>query len=370
MNINKKVKLLIPFIIIGIITVKMIGLKETDSKTTLSLGNVNSTLGELYLSETEYKDKINNTVEPYLKSIIQEGYIQGEENINLYYQKYIIPNSKGTIVICHGFTEYTRKYTELIYYFVNKGYSVYIYDQRGHGNSGTLGVIDKTQLHVDKFQNYVLDLKTVLDKVVVPSLKQDEKIFLFAHSMGGCVGTLFLEQYPQYFDAAILSSPMMEVNTGNVPSFIAKLIATTADSIGFGDNYVLGKEKFDGTYDFQNANTSSLSRYEYCYDKLAIEDEYAQRGDSSFHWLKEAFSADKNVLAKDNASKVKIPVLLFQAQNDTMVGNNGQDKFQKNAQNCNLVLVNNTKHDIYRESDNILIPYLNTVFYFYDKQVS
>ena len=56
MNINKKVKLLIPFIIIGIITVKMIGLKETDSKTTLSLGNVKSTLGELYLSETEYKD--------------------------------------------------------------------------------------------------------------------------------------------------------------------------------------------------------------------------------------------------------------------------------------------------------------------------
>lgn len=40
--------------------------------------------------------------------------------------------------------------------------------------------------------------------------------------MGGGIGSLFLERYPKYFDAALLNAPMMEIDTGKVPSFFSK----------------------------------------------------------------------------------------------------------------------------------------------------
>ena len=42
----------------------------------------------------------------------------------------------------------------------------------------------------------------------------EQKLFLFAHSMGGAIGADFLEEYPEYFNSAILSAPMFQVNTG------------------------------------------------------------------------------------------------------------------------------------------------------------
>ena len=34
--------------------------------------------------------------------------------------------------------------------------------------------------------------------------------------MGGAIGAKFLEDYPEYFDRAVLSSPMLEINTGKI----------------------------------------------------------------------------------------------------------------------------------------------------------
>lgn len=330
---------------------------------------VQNNVGDFYINESVYKDKMDNVVTPYLKSIAQTGYFTGQNNVNIYYEKYVVPDSKASIVISHGFTEYTGRYTELIYYFMKKGYSVYIFDNRGHGHSGNLGVKDTTQLNVENFDYYVLDLKTFLDKIVIPNKGKNEKLFLFAHSMGGCIGASFLEQFSGYFDAAILNSPMLEINTGSVPYLIAKPIVYTADFLGFGNEYAFGQSKFTPVDNFANCGTSSEARYEYAFNKLINQDQYAERGGASFHWLKEAFSSTESVITEDNASKVKIPVLLFQAENDTYVGKNGQIKFAKYAPNCELVIVNGARHEIYRENDNILPGYLNKVFDFYNNNL-
>lgn len=327
----------------------------------------NIKLNEFYISENNYESDMKNKVEPYIKSLEQSGTIKGQEYKELYYKKFILKDSKGSVVISHGFTEYIERYNEMIYYFLNEGYNVFIMEHRGHGRSGTLGKEDITQIDVENFDYYILDFKKFIDEIVLPE-NNNNKLFLFAHSMGGGIGAKFIEDYPEYFDAAILSSPMLEIHTGEYQSGIAKIIANIAYNFGFGDKYVFGEEKFNSAYGLDGSGTSSKNRYDYNYNIL-MGNEQLQRGGASFRWLYNSFKATNKIIDKENASKVKIPVLLFQSENDTYVKPKGQNQFAKYAQNCELISVAGAKHEIYREKDEIQKPYLEKVIDFYNKNI-
>lgn len=43
--------------------------------------------------------------------------------------------------------------------------------------------------------------------------------------MGGAIGVRYLEEFPLTFDAAILSAPMLGMNTGKYPKWLAKVTA-------------------------------------------------------------------------------------------------------------------------------------------------
>ena len=86
--------------------------------------------------EKDFHTSMTDIVIPLLNSLESSGYINGEDNMRIFYKKYVLKNSKGTIVISHGFKEFIEKYSELIYYFIMDGFSVYIHEHRGHGRSG------------------------------------------------------------------------------------------------------------------------------------------------------------------------------------------------------------------------------------------
>lgn len=314
-----------------------------------------------YITENNFTDTMETVVKPYIEQYKKTGYVAGQKDEKLYYEEYFLENAKGTIVISHGLTETLEKYDEMIYYFLSMGYSVYGMEHRGHGRSGRLGV-DDTQINVEKFSYYYKDLKNFLDLVVIPQAGKSN-LYLFAHSMGGGIGARFLEEYPGYFKAAILSAPMMEIVTGDIPTLLAKIIAHTANGLFWGDDYVLGQGPFSATYDFENANSHSEVRYALNW-KLRNENSELCMGGSSYKWLSESFHATKDLTAKKNASKVSIPILLFQAGQDTLVAPKGHETFAKYAKNCTIVRYENAKHEIYAETDEILPDYLDRVFNF------
>lgn len=324
-----------------------------------------SNLETFYISEETYTENMNNVVLPYTESRMKNGYIDGRDNVKLYYEAYNADNAKGSIVISHGYTENLEKYKELIYYFLKSGYNVFGIEHRGHGRSGSLGIADSSQIYVNSFNDYIEDFKSFLDEIVVPN-SNGQDLLLFAHSMGGAIGSRFLEVYTQYFSKAILNAPMMKVHTGNIPDFIAKTIVNTAVTFGQGGKYVIGKEPFTPCYSFDSTGTSSENRWTYVND-IVNNDEELQRGGASYKWTQESFKATKEITKKENASKVEIPVLLFQAGDDAYVKPEGQNKFAEYAQNCNLVRIENAKHEIYFERDEILKPYLKQVLKFYNQ---
>ena len=65
-----------------------------------------------------------------------------------------------------------------------------------------------------------------------------------------------------------------------------------------------------------------------------------------------------------------IPILLFQAGNDTFVVNEAHNKFRDLAKNCTIVLIDEGKHELYLERDSILHSYLDRVFKFYELPLS
>lgn len=370
MKIFKKKLPIISILLLLIVVVISLAIFSSKNDTNVKYSEISKLklVDDIFISEDNYIQEMKEKVEVNNSQLIQNGYFDGSNNEKIYYEIYPVEDSKGSIVISHGYSEYLERYEEMIYYFTKMGYSVFALEHRGHGNSSTLGVEDESQIFVEYFDYYVEDLKLFLHNIVTDKIREDEKLFLFAHSMGGGIGTLFLERYPEYFDAAILSAPMLEIHTGGIPEFLAKTIAWGADVFGLDGKYILGKGPYKENYDLVSSGTSSEERYEYMFNNL-VEDEYAQRGDGAFKWLHESFKATSEAIKEENASKVKIPVLLFQAGNDTYVKSGGQDQFATFAPNCEIIRFEDGKHELYRENDDILLGYLNTLFDFYEKNL-
>lgn len=317
-----------------------------------------------YISQNEYKDQMLNKVEPSLKKKLVKGYIIGINNLKLYYEKYIIENAKANIVICHGFGEFTEKYYELIYYFMKEGYSVFIVEHRGHGRSQRLG-IDDYQINVENFNYYVEDFKIFIDEIVIPNAS-DKSLLLFAHSMGGAIGTIFLEEYTNYFKAAVLSSPMHEINTGKVPKVVANMISKGMKLFRKEISYLPGQKPYASIEVFPGRATSCKERYDYINEKIK-NNNYYHIGGSSALWYIESLKATKKLVRKENASKVKIPVLLFQTEYDTYVIPEAQNKFASYAKNCEVIYIKGGKHESYFERDEISFSFLDKILVFYEE---
>ncbi|MDO5292512.1 MAG: alpha/beta hydrolase [bacterium] len=320
-----------------------------------------TTIQDIYISENSYAETMDSVVEPYIEAYKKTGYLTGEKKVSLYYETYAKENAKGTVVISHGKGENLEKYDEMIYYFLNMGYSVYGMEHRGHSRSGRLG-IDETQVSVDSFDNYCKDLKKFVDQVVIPQAGSDN-LYLFAHSMGGGIGARFLEKYTNVFDAAILSAPMLEINSGSIPPFFAKLLAHGLSITPYENKYIPGAGPFNATYNFDGAHTRSEVRYTRAWETRIANPEL-QMGGNSYQWLSEAYYAAAKATSILEASKVKIPVLLFQAGQDTLVEDGGQKTFAKYAKNCTIIRFEDAKHEMYAEKDVVLSIYLDRVFTF------
>lgn len=314
-----------------------------------------------YLMNFGMDEDVVENVRKKLMYIKTCGTFIGEKNNKIYFEKYKVKNEKGRIVISHGFTECIEKYMEIIYYFTREGYSTFIMEHRGHGRSGCLGTNNNTQINIEDFNYYVNDLKVFIDNEVVKNKKNN--LFLFAHSMGGTIGAMFLEKYPEYFNKVVLSSPMLQIAIGNVPGFLARALAKLALTFGKGDEFILGNMPYDGTYDFFLASTSNESRYTYYYREI-VGNNKLQRGGGSYRWLHQSLNAIKYILKKENIRKIKTPVVLFQSGRDDLVGSGGIRKFIKRCSKSKLIKFNKAKHEIYLENNDILEEYLDIIFEF------
>lgn len=271
---------------------------------------------DILLHEADYENEMLNVVIPYTKEYEKDGYFEASDNAKIYYRTYIKDDSLKNIVIVHGFTENCEKYRELIYYFLKSGFNVFAFDLRGHGYSERF-VEDITKIHVDSFDEYVLDLKDYIDKIVVPESK-GMPILLYSHSMGGAVSVLYLEKFNKVIKKAVLSTPMIVQRT-YVPGPLLKLHIFIKTKSGKDKDYLPFVLKgFPDRERFDLVSNGSRIRYSYYY-KVCTEDKNYRTFSGTVAWMRECIAASNELKQIENVQKIDIPIEVFCVKKDIRV---------------------------------------------------
>lgn len=288
-------------------------------------------------------------------------YFKSYDGLNIAYKIFVVKNAKANIVISSGRTEAMLKYQELIYDLNKNGYSVYILDHRGQGNSDRM-LKDPQIGYVNKFEDYVLDMNYFVSNFV----KKDKKLVLIGHSMGGMIASLYAEQYPSDFDALVLSSPMHQVSFINstISNLACDLIEKRSHNI---DEYITGTDSYDDSEAVFGNNILTHSKERYKITKIAFDIEpEAKVGGPSVRWVAQACKGSKRSV--DDASNIKIPILLLNAQNDKVVTKEAQEEFCSNAKNfCKGYQIDGAFHELFVEEDSMRDKTLNAILDFISK---
>lgn len=317
------------------------------------------------LSENEYKKHMDQDVIPFLSSIAEFGYLpidtaRGNAG-KLYYEIYRPENARGAIVISHGFCETIEKYKEVIFYFTKMGFQVYLADQRGHGRS-LRDTAHPNMVHINRFEDYTETLHQFITKIVKPGAGS-LPLYLYAHSMGGGIGALYLESYPDTFQKAILTSPMLGIFMGPVPAFLARALGLVMVRLNRGECYAPGQHAFIPGEKWEESGSSCEERFHYYQCKKESTPLFQNSG-SSYSWAYQSLCACRRIIQKRNCAKITVPVLVFQSENDGFVKASAIKQFVKNTSTARLVPVNGSRHEIYNSHQKILISYYQEIFRF------
>lgn len=318
-------------------------------------------LSPLMIKEDDFRKVMEDTIEPWVDKEFTKGHFSSYDGTKLAYYYVINPNEKASVVMCHGYCEFFPKYYELAYIFYNMGYSVFFVEHRGYGFSER-AVTQLDLVHIDSYSQYVDDFHEFMEQVVTKNSKTKDYV-LFAHSMGGCISTLFLEKYKNYFKCAVMSSPMHKMVLGKFKPWQVTTIGDLCKLFGQGKKLASGQKRFDGINVWEKSSSMSRARYDYQFDKRLAVPEYTTYG-STFSWASASVKAAKKCV-KD-AGLIDTPVLLLEAGKDTLVDNEGHRMFVERTSNTTYKKYPESKHEIFNALEEIREEYFEDVFGYLD----
>ena len=295
----------------------------------------------------------------------EEGEFRGVDDRNIGWVSLTKPNHDKVIVMINGRIESYWKYQELFYDLFQQGYDIFSLDHRGQGVSDRL--VDDTELgHVEEFVHYVEDFTTFIDTVVAPCGYQQH--YMLAHSMGGTVGSLFLEQRPDFFDSAVLSAPMHGINLTQWMKPIASPFARVVEQLQRQPNYAPGQVPYYPKPFLDNKLTQSEVRYQWFRDLYEHKPELKVGGPSA-RWVWQGMAAAKQCI--QHAYQIKVPVLLLQGSDDTVVDNSAHDVFHRamtqSGGECEIKVIHGARHELVFEQDKYRTPVLAAAFNHFKK---
>lgn len=322
-----------------------------------------------FISENNIIDFFTHEGKAFLDARRSAGRLAVARGKELYYELYQEPSAlrkpRGLLVLCHGYTETCTKYHELIYYFLCQGYSVLAYDHRGHGRSFR-EVKNPHKIHVEDFDaDYVGDLDHMVQQVARKKFPE-LPLFLYGHSMGGCIAARYLELYPEIFSRCILSSPMFGIKAGGVPTSFMLFLSHFMKRIGQGERYTLGQHDYLPDEIFEKSATTSHARFDR-YNELRKATKEFQLGGGDYAWLYTSLHAAARAISPVETAKIKVPVLLFEAEHDVYVPHTRIAAFRNNLPGVRYHTWRGTKHEIYNSPDRVVKAYCREIFQFLEE---
>ncbi len=271
------------------------------------------------------------------------GFMSSFDNLKIYYEYFLCENAKENMVIVHGLSEFTKKFYEVIHFFLNQGYNVFIFDLRGHGYSEREDDAGNN-LHVNDFFSYVKDL-VLFVKTVVKSVSP-LPINFFSQSMGGAIVGTYLQQTDEKVGKAIFSAPMICPNFKGMPRFIVRIVAKHRVKKYGKTGIFLSSKPFTPKVDFSNSSDTSFARFSFNLSMRA-NDKHYQTSPLTNSWVFEATKVQSVLLDRKRCKNINAKCLILSAEFDKVVLNKPQRKFAKRIKDCSFVTVYNAKHNVF-----------------------
>lgn len=317
----------------------------------------------LALSEG-YAQTMEQAVLPYINARRTDATVAGDGGRPLFTSRFDADAPRGTVLLVHGFTESADKFAELIHSLLRNGYSALAYDQRGHGRSWRDPALegDPSLTHVDDFDEYVRDLEKVVEGPLAPMPKP---WFLFAHSMGGAVSSLYMERHPGVIARAALCAPMIAPNLGGLPLPLARVLCGVEGGLGRSKRRIFASKPYAGPEDFATSAATDPQRFAW-YDAVKASDPAFSNNGPTYGWVREAMRATRMLLAPGAVEGIDAQVLLFTAEKDDAVMPGPQADFAERLKRGRREVVKDAKHEIFRSTDAVLFPWWREILDFYE----
>jgi lysophospholipase len=310
---------------------------------------------------------MNGIVLPAINARRTDETVAGDGGRPLFTSRFDAENAVGTVLIVHGFTENADKFAELIHSLLHCGFSVLAYAQRGHGRSWRApGLAENSVTHVDDFDEYVRDMEIVVQKRLSAMPKP---WFLFAHSMGGAVSSLFLERHGGVFRRVALCAPMIAPNLNGLPAWAARLMCGGAGALGRSKKRIPFSRPYSGPEDFKTSCATDQNRFNW-YDSIKHSHKEFRNSVPSYRWSVEAIKVTKEILRPNAPEKIACPVLLCSADCDDSVLHAPQEQFIHRVPKGVYLFVPDSKHEIYRSVNTVLFPWWHQVLEFLTSNLS
>ena len=258
---------------------------------------------------------------------------------------------RGICVLLQGLSEFIEKYTEVIDELRGRGFIVATFDWRSQGGAQRC-LADPFKIHVEDFAQYDADLAAFMEQVVHPLA--EGPIIALAHSMGGHVLLRALKAKPTLVSAAVLSAPMIGMQTDGYPPRLARSICKLQALLGHREDWVWGADRSDPlTMAFTAQRvTRDPQRFARTQALLRAAPELRTKG-PSWGWLDASFRSIARMRHDSFGRTLTTPLLTFGAQSDRVVVSADCRELMQRLPSAHYVALSDAEHEILMERDSI-----------------
>lgn len=255
---------------------------------------------------------------------------------------------RGSVVLSGGRTEPIEKYFEVVRELQARGFVVLVHDWRGQGLSHR-ALADPLKGHARGFKDFVEDYRALLAHF---DARLPKPRIALGHSMGGCLTLLALSHGVGDFAAAVLSAPMLGLQTGNRPKRASQALAWIM-ARARGDQYILGNPGDPHGETFET-NVVTHDRARYARNRAITDAEPGLRLNAgTWSWLDFAFSASRWLKRAEGPANLTIPVLVVAAGEEKLVDNGDQREIVARIPQGRWTEIPGAYHELLQETDDI-----------------
>lgn len=265
------------------------------------------------------------------------------------------------VVVClQGAREFSEKYFEIANWCIDNNLAFWTCDWAGQGLSTRLIDTNPQKRHSTGFADDVEDLRYFILEYIKHSSVHPDKgripMAMLGHSAGAHIGLRYLLEYPDGFECACFSSPLIGLKSfEKVPqilAYAATFLCNEAFSLSYapkGNDWDKRKESVRKTSDPVRGAVEKA----WCEHQPAL-----QCGDVTYGWVHEAQSSCMHLQSALKKETVNTPCLFSISEQDDLIDNKLTQNVFSHVKDSRIVEYSDSFHETLMEKDHIRDDFL------------